>query len=141
MGGSKLDEWQDGSQLYETAVGRTREAMKSGELAGILWHQGESESTPALADTYVDRLRKMMGKLRGDLKAKDVPVVIGELNYGYGNNDTINPELAKAVKKIPHAALVSSEALGKKQEVHFNSADLREFGKRYAAAYLKLVKP
>lgn len=140
VGGTKLDQWKEGSPLYKTAVERTGEAMKSGELAGILWHQGESDNAPALAETYADRLEKMIGELRRDLKAKEVPVVIGELIYGNGKNDAINPELAKAAKKIPHAVLVSSDGLGKKQ-LHFDSADLREFGKRYAAGYLKLGKP
>lgn len=140
VGGTKLDQWKAGGPLYSTAVARTQAALKNGKLAGILWHQGESDNTPALAATYADRLETMMGKLRKDLDADDVPVVIGELIYGNGNNDAINPELTKAAKKLPLCGLVSSDGLGKKQ-LHFDSADLREFGKRYAAAYLKLAKP
>lgn len=140
VGGTKLDQWKEGEGLYKTAVARTQAALKNGKLAGILWHQGESDNTPALAETYADRLETMIGQLRKDLDAETVPLVIGELIYGNGKNDAINPELAKAAKKIPHATLVSSEGLGKKQ-LHFDSADLREFGKRYAAAYLKLAKP
>jgi hypothetical protein len=139
VGGTSLDQWKAGGGLYKTAIARTQAALKNGKLAGILWHQGESDSTPALAQTYSGRLETMMGELRKDLDADDVPVVIGELIHGHGNNDAVNPELAKAAKNIPHAVLVSSEGLGKKQ-LHFDSADLREFGKRYAAAYLKPAK-
>jgi hypothetical protein len=48
--------------------------------------------------------------------------------------------LAAAAKKIPLCALVSSEGLGKKA-LHFDSADTRQLGQRYAAEHLKLAKP
>ena len=141
VGGSSLDQWKAGGALYNTAVARTREAMKNGALAGILWHQGESDAiNPALVETYIDRLDRMIGQLRKDLDAEKVPVVIGEIIHGHKNNDAINAELAKAPKKIPLSCLVSSEGLGNKA-LHFGSADLRTFGKRYAAEYLKLTKP
>jgi hypothetical protein len=141
VGGSSLDQWKAGGALYKTAVARTKEAMKNGALAGILWHQGESDAiNPALVETYIERLDRMIGQLRKDLDAEKVPVVIGELIHGHKNNDAINAELAKAPKKIPFSCLVSSEGLGNKA-LHFGSADLRTFGKRYAAAYMKLTKP
>lgn len=140
VGGTMLHQWRPGEALYKTAVARTQAALKNGKLAGILWHQGESDNTPALAVTYAERLVPMMGELRKDLDAEKVPLVMGELIHGNGNNDAVNPELAKASGKIPLSVLVSSDGLGKKQ-LHFNSADLREFGKRYAAGYLKLAKP
>lgn len=141
VGGTSLDQWKAGGALYNTAVKRTKEAMKNGTLAGILWHQGESDAgNPALVATYVERLDAMIGQLRKELDAEKVPVVIGELIHGHKNNDAINAELAKAPKKIPLSCLVSSEGLGNKA-LHFESADLRTFGKRYADEYLKLTKP
>jgi hypothetical protein len=141
VGGTSLDQWKVGGALYNTAVARTRESMKNGVLAGILWHQGESDAgKPALVATYIDRLDLMIGQLRKDLEAEKVPVVIGELIHGHNNNDAINAELAKAPKKIPFSCLVSSEGLGNKA-LHFESADLRTFGNRYAGEYLKLSKP
>ena len=140
VGGTSLDQWKAGGALYKTAVGRTKEAMKNGTLAGILWHQGEADSAPEKTATYVDRFEAMINRLRKDLKADDVPVVIGELSPGHGSNDGVNVELAKAAKKVPLCALASSQGLGNKQ-LHFNSADARMLGKRYAAGYLKLSKP
>lgn len=141
VGGTSLDQWKAGGALYQTAVARTKEALKQGTLAGILWHQGESDSgNPKNVATYADRLDAMLGQLRKDLDAAKTPVVLGELIHGHGKNDGINVELAKAQKKIPRCGLVSSEGLGNKA-LHFNSADLRTFGQRYAAEYLKLTKP
>lgn len=139
VGGTTLEQWKDGSALYKKAVERAKEAMKQGELAGILWHQGESDGAPALAETYEDRLTKMMNSLRKDLKAEKVPVVLGELSRGHNNNDAVNEQLAKAAKKIPLCGLASTEGLEK--ALHFNSASYRKLGARYAAEYLKLAKP
>ena len=140
VGGTSLDQWKAGGALYKAAVERTKDAMKNGTLAGILWHQGEADSAPEKAATYVDRFEVMIGRLRKDLKADKVPVVVGELSHGHGSNDGVNVELAKAAKKVPLCGLASSEGLGN-QQLHFNSADARTLGKRYAAEYLKLAKP
>ncbi len=139
VGGTSLDQWKVGGALYKTAVARTTEAMKQGKLAGILWHQGESDSgDPAKVASYAERFSEMISQLRKDLQAEKVPVVIGELIHGHKTNDSVNVELAVAAKKVPPCVLVGSEGLGNKA-LHFNSADLRTFGQRYAVEYLKLV--
>lgn len=139
VGGTSLDQWKAGGPLYDTAIERTKEAMKQGQLAGILWHQGESDSgNPANVATYAKRLAVMIARLRKDLHADKAPVVLGELIHGHKTNDSVNVELAAAAKKIPLCALVSADGLGNKA-LHFNAADLRKFGQRYAADYLKLA--
>lgn len=141
VGGTSLDQWKAGGALYKDAITRAKEAMKNGKLAGILWHQGESDSgSPANVASYADRFSTMIGQLRKDLQADKVPVVVGELIHGYKTNDSINAQLPDAVKKVAPSGLVSSEGLGNKA-LHFNSADLRTFGQRYATEYLKLAKP
>lgn len=141
VGGTSLDQWKAGAPLNNTAVARAKEAMKQGKLAGILWHQGESDSNnPKNVATYADRLSVMIAQLRTDLQADKVPVLLGELIHEFKTNDSINVELTAAAKKIPMCVLVSSKDLGNKQ-LHFNAADLRAFGQRYAAGYLKLAKP
>jgi hypothetical protein len=43
-------------------------------------------------------------------------------------------------KKVPHTAFVSAEGLKHKgDQVHFDSASLRELGKRYAKVFLNLT--
>jgi len=140
VGGTSLDQWKSGAPLYSAAVARTKEAMKQGKLAGILWHQGESDSgNPDKVASYADRFSAMIGQLRKDLQAEKVPVLIGELIRGYNKNDAINVVLPAAAKKVPLCGVVSSEGLGK--GLHFDSPSARKFGQRYAAEYLKMVKP
>ncbi len=141
VGGTSLDQWHASGSLYQVAITRTMAAMKQGKLAGILWHQGESDSgKPDKVASYADRLSVMIDQLRKDLQAEQVPVVLGELIHGYQQNDSLNVVLADAAKRIHLCALVSSDGLGN-QALHFDSPSARQFGKRYAAAYLKLVKP
>ena len=139
MGGSPLDKWQPGQNLYVNAVARAKEAMKNGRLAGILWHQGESDAKPDLVATYPARFQTMITQLRKDLGAEEVPLLIGEVIPGHGNHDAVNVALAKCVEETPNAFLVSSADLGKKQ-LHYDSADYRALGKRYAEVFLKIGK-
>jgi len=139
MGGSSLDQWQPGKPLYTTAITRAKEALKQGKLAGILWHQGESDAKPELIATYPARFETMITQLRKELGAENVPVLIGEIIPGHGNHDAVNVALAETAKKTSNAALVSSADLGKKQ-LHYDSADYRALGKRYAEVFLKMGK-
>ena len=132
-----MKQWKVGGSLCNSAVARTKEAMKQGKLAGILWHQGESDSgNPDKVASCADRFSVMIGQLRTDLQAGKVPVVMGEIHRGK-SNDSINAALAAAAKKVPLCSLVSSEGLGR--GLHFDSANARKFGQRYAAEHLKLA--
>lgn len=148
MGGSALDEWKPGGKLYDEAVRRTKLAMVSGRLRGILWHQGEADSNNLdRARSYAARWHEVMTTLRKDLNAADVPIVVGELGrflYTREKNDypyaRMVGEQQAAFSVAEHkVGFASSEGLGHKGDVlHFDSPALREFGRRYAHAFLAL---
>ena len=136
VGGTGLDQWlpsKDPNSLYGQAVTRTREALKRGRLAGMLWHQGEADCNhPPNVHTYVARFARMVASLRRDLDAPHMPVIVGEL----GSDATVFHELA--IRRIPAAVpdswWVSTEGI--RSGLHFENPDYRELGRRYAAAYL-----
>jgi hypothetical protein len=145
VGGTSLDEWKPDGKLYTEAVRRARVGMKSGKLRGILWHQGEADSNPERAGTYRKRFEAFITRLRADLGAPDVPVVVGGLGEFYGQGDraesarTVNEQLATIPLVVPHSAFVSSAGLVHKGDsVHFDAASAREFGRRYAYVFLTL---
>lgn len=141
FGGTSLEEWKPGSPLYTNAVARAREAMKSGQLAGILWHQGENDAAPELAATYPERFATMMAQLRSDLNANDVPVVVGEIGQFVENNAAINAALSKVPSVVPKCGFVSSAGLTDKgDKLHFDSASFRELGRRYEKVWEGLRK-
>jgi hypothetical protein len=144
FGGSALDEWKPGSPHYVNAVARAREALKRGKLAGILWHQGESDRAPAQAATYADRFVKFIAQLRADLGAENVPVIVGEIGRFCPNEGPVNAAIRELPARVPHCALVSSEGLAGRPEepevLHFVTPAFRELGRRYAKAWLELAK-
>jgi hypothetical protein len=142
FGGTSLDEWKPGDKLYTDAVKRAREAMKSGKLRGILWHQGEADSGSAeKIASYRERFANLVTHLREDLQAPDVPVVVGELGeYRTAPlNRQMNEQLALVPFSVPHSGFVSSAGLVHKGDgTHFDSPSAREFGRRYALAFMAL---
>lgn len=139
VGGSSLDEWMPGQPLYAEAVRRAREALKHGELAGILWHQGEADTAAEKAAVYAEKFRRMIARLREELSADAVPVIVGETFRLRAGAATINAVLAELPASVPGCAFVSSEGLTDRgDKVHFDSPSLRELGRRYAAAWRRL---
>lgn len=141
FGGTSLDEWKPGGPLYNNALDRAKEAMAQGKLAGILWHQGESDAAPELAATYPERFTAMLAQLRKDLGAEEVPVVVGEIGRFVVGGEAINAALAKVPASVPRCALVSAEGLTDKgDQLHFDTASFRELGRRYAEAWKGLAE-
>lgn len=141
FGGTSLDQWAIGGELYTNAVARAREAMKHGKLAGILWHQGESDAAADKLATYPERFVKMIAQLRADLGANEVPLVIGEIGRFHASGKEVNAVLTKLPARVPVCGCVSAEGLGDQgDKVHFDTPAYREFGRRYAQAWTALSK-
>ena len=146
-GGTTSEEWMPGTLLYDHAVMMTRLAGRTSKLAGILWHQGESNcnSEESLLH-YKERLLEMMRSLRKDLGAEQLPLIIGEiseqLDPARGLEDRparLNRILHEVADTLPLCAVVSSKGLPLKEDgIHFNAPACREFGLRYYEAYKKI---
>ena len=155
QGGSPISTWAPGqywadthSHPYDDAVARARHALERGTLKGILWHQGESDRGADLAPQYGAALTQLIARLRKDLKAAQVPVVIGQLGQfaGAGPWDEPTRLVDRAQREVaasvPFAAFVSSDGLTSKADnLHFDARSQREFGKRYAAAFESIKVP
>jgi hypothetical protein len=126
---------------YQRLVDMAKIAQKDGVIKGILLHQGESNSTdkqwPAKVKAIYDNLCKEL-----NLKPEDVPLLAGELKskeeHGvcYAFNTDILPDLPKI---LPNSYIISSKGVkGVPDQFHFNTAGMREFGKRYAQQMLKI---
>jgi len=140
FGGTPLSRWEKGD-LFSNAVFCAKLAIKSGTLKGILWHQGESDSKPGLAETYGDRLAKMIQDLRTDFQSPNLPFVVeqlGDFLYTRQTNSVpeaklVNETLAKIPDRVPHTACARSTGLTHKRDhVHFDTPSEWELGRRYA---------
>jgi len=152
-GGSPISTWQPGgfhgqtkSHPYDDALKRTRRAMKDGLLKGVLWHQGESDSKPKLAGQYKEKLEALIKRFRKEFKAESLAFVIGQLGQfpqrpwsdSKKQVDRAHQALAKDMAAVGFVS--STDLTCKSDKVHFDADSLRKFGKRYAEAYLKMIK-
>lgn len=142
-GGSPIRVWQPGAKYfdnfpYDEAVQRAKIAMQKGVLKGVLWHQGESDNDPKKAEAYLDKLKILVGNLRKDLNAPNLPFVVGEIGY-FNKENFINEKINKLPDELENTAVVSAKDLTDRGDhLHFDTASARELGKRYAVAMKKL---
>ncbi len=146
-GGTRLDQWEQGSLLYDNAVYQTRLAKRTSTVAGILWHQGESDCRKGLWQTYEERLIDFFAKFKKDAGLEGVPTMLGALGdylSGYTNNSEImenytkiNAALERAAGRMERTAFVSDNRLPcNPDNLHFSAKGLYEFGLRYYDAFL-----
>jgi hypothetical protein len=142
FGGSAIAEWSKDAKHYNHALARTRLAMRHGTLAGILWHQGESDCTRERVDFYQARLDRLIHDLREDLESPEVPVVVGTLadSLQRAEASQINASFLSLPKRIPRTACAEAKGLQVSADgVHFSAASYRELGRRYADQWLSVA--
>jgi hypothetical protein len=142
FGGSQIAEWAKGAKHYDNAIERAQAALEVGTLAGILWHQGESDSNPERAPLYQAKLDELVGNFRRDLSVPEVPFICGTLADTQTSAEAgkVNAALRNLPQRVGDAACVEAKGLTMaKDNIHFDAASYREFGRRYAAAWLELT--
>lgn len=151
VGGSAIATWRPGALHASTkthplddAIARIRAASAYGKVKAVLWHQGESDSSPAKSRVYKEELQRVIETLRSEAGSEPI-VLIGQLgqfpekpwNESRALIDQSHQQLAA---ELPRAAFVSSDDLTCKSDLtHFSAASARELGRRFAAAYLNLI--
>lgn len=146
VGGTSIDLWQPGSQdnvtkthPYDDALIRIREAMKSGVIKGVIWHQGEADKDPQKASLYLSKLSRLIERIRTEVHDPELPFVAGELGRYIPNCENINHELARLPSQISNTAVASSEGLVHKGDgTHFDGPSATKLGKRFAQKMLEL---
>ncbi len=147
-GGTSISQWLPGGVLFDHAVMMTKLAMRTSELGGIIWHQGETDCQGELnTQIYAQHFLTVMNGFRRELGIKDLPIIIGELSENTADvwkmNDNIkrmNSLLHELKSEIPYCEIASADGLMLKSDgLHFNSASCRILGGRYFKAYMKLV--
>ena len=140
--GVSIDVFQPGQQAYNSIVARARMAQQRGEIRGMIFHQGETDSGQA---SWPTRVRTVVNQLRSDLGTGDVPFVAGELLYGgccQGHNTLIGqlPGLISNTSVAPANGFsaVTNDGFG---NLHFDTPGQQEFGRRYGNLMLEALEP
>lgn len=138
-GGTTLDQWRAGGLLFDHAVMQARLAQRTSTIAGVLWHQGESDCPAPLYLCYEEKLTAILRAFREALDLHDVPFLLGGLGDFLPENDPVYrtyPQINAALEHIaattPRTGFVSAKGLTSKPDhLHFNTASLHQFGLRY----------
>jgi len=122
------DHW---SGAYAWVIERARLAQEVGVIRGLLFHQGESDSTdPA----WPGKVAEIVSDLRADLGlGESAPFLAGELLHT-GSCSAHNVRIAELPGLIPNADVVSASGLAGMDPHHFDLAAQRELGNRYATS-------
>jgi hypothetical protein len=93
---------------------------------------------------YEAKLHALIARFRASLNAPTLPFIVGQLGQ-YPDvpwddaRRTVDAAHRALPAKVAHTAFVASDGLVHNGDrVHFDSASLREFGRRYANAYERL---
>lgn len=140
VGGTSINDWQPGgydkatnTHPYDDMLVRLNDALKSGILKGVIWLQGESDSSPEKAATYLSKLGELIQRLRSVANNSSLPFVAGELGQYRQEYQNINKELARLPNQVANTAIATSEGLTDKGDrTHFDSKSATEYGKRFA---------
>ncbi|MEO8961076.1 MAG: sialate O-acetylesterase, partial [Ginsengibacter sp.] len=148
VGGTSIDVWEPGAfdkatktHPYDDMLLRLDTALKSGVLRGILWLQGESDSSPEKAPTYLQKLEKLIHEIR-DIAGNDkVPFVAGQLGRYKAQYQHINHVLKLLPAEVPYTGVASSKGLTDKgDQTHFNSESQQKMGRRMAKEMKSIQK-
>ena len=146
-GGSGLWEWQNEDPasvtFLDSTLMRAVPSLKYGKLKGIVWHQGETDTSNGTAgDIYVSRFSKMIERLRNAMGVgTEVPVIVGELGQWEWEKkeliDSFNDEtLSRLTRVVPNCHKVESDGLECRSsdhtDPHFSRESNIELGRRYA---------
>lgn len=146
VGGSSMHQWLGDLlhrkvQLFSNFKNSVDFAEQNGIVKGILWHQGESDASPALILEYEQNLEKLIAAFRNSVGQNDLPFFIGELGSFARHEkqcrwDSINNIMHKVAGKDENTFVIGTGDLQTKGDsVHFNSEGQRSMGWRFARMY------
>ncbi|MFC4096425.1 sialate O-acetylesterase [Euzebyella saccharophila] len=160
VGGTSIRLWEPGAfdtktklYPYDQAIDRALSAMRSGELKGIIWNQGESDCNENGSIGYQQKLNELIERFRKDLAVDNLPFVAGLLSkfkvvkkvqgkrevniYAQAVNGAML-DLKDSVKNYEVVGLKNAKDKG--DGTHLDSKSARALGIKYAKAILKFKK-
>jgi hypothetical protein len=152
VGGSSVANWlsdslYNGVRLKSNFTDKLQWAMDYGTVKGIIWHQGEADATNEKIPYYKKDLQLLFDYFREVAGNDDLPIIAGELGIFPGVEKNrqeylcLNDILMEISRDDPDMALVRSFGLkAKADNVHFDGPSQRILGRRYAAAWLSLMR-
>ncbi|BAU66894.1 hypothetical protein STA3757_43000 [Stanieria sp. NIES-3757] len=153
-GGSSIYEWQRNladNTLYGSCLKRVRVASSMGNVASLLFFQGEIDTVDPtkefpkkilLPNQWADKFKVFVQNWRNDLNLPTLPVVFAQIGTNTEPERFINWAVVKEQQRqvrLPFSAMITTDDLALKDYVHFSTESYQIIGQRFAQAYLELL--
>lgn len=119
-GGTSMDQWnsalkdQGDESFYGAMMNRVKMIGDGGKIKGLLWYQGESETSPGLPDVFEKKFLNFIDAVRRDLGQPNLPIIYVQIGrYVPG------PELADGYEQIREW---QRRIVGKRKNIYFTTA-------------------
>lgn len=136
---------------YRAMVDEARAALLAAKEKGVtlrpralVWVQGESDANAKDSPVYAANLAMMLNRLRSDLVAPELILLLGvNTRFGNGNNKFMpviveaQHEVAQTLARARYVDTAGAETLPP-SHTHFTAQGTLEIGRRYAEALLEL---
>lgn len=148
LGNTRLSQWNPeenpAAPLYHNLLHCV--ALAGGHVRGLLWYQGESDTNPGLSETYEERFVAFVHRLRGDLGAPDLPIILAQSNRYTGEQSPEEHrgwsrlrEAQRQARRLGNVAVVPTLDLPLSDDCHTSPAGNLLLGLRKANAALAMV--
>lgn len=143
LGGSSLAAWDPaaGDGLYASMLASARATGQP--VAGVLWYQGESDTSEKSSAGYTENMQRLVAATRRDLRAPRLPWAMVQIARvaRAGNGEfwnRVQERQRRLPEVIPHLAVVAAIDLSLDDEIHIGAADQPRVGARLAHAAARL---
>ncbi len=153
-GGSAIAEWErnlSDKTLYGSCLKRSLAASSKGEIAGMLFFQGEADALkpkpvakrPLFPHQWANKFSAFVNNFRQDLGLQNLPVVFAQIGSNKAPSLFVNwkpvQQQQKAVK-LPSTAMILTADLPLNDAVHYTTKSYQVIGERFADAFWQLTK-
>lgn len=155
-GGSSIAEWQkdfSDNGLYISMIERAKVTSQYGEIAGILFYQGERDANAdfidsnknrfGLPESWAEYFTEFVSNVRNDLGNQHLPIFVASLGVTPDIDKYAYWEIIKTEQRnieIPNVYFIQTDDLEPGQSVHFQTSGYITIGERYADAYLQYLE-
>ena len=140
-GGTSMAQWdpakreEGGASLYGSMYKQVQNA--GGQVAGVLWYQGESDANPGAVPQFAARFKGLVEAFRRDFKSPELPFYYVQIGRFVVRRDgapwnQIQELQRQAEQEIPHTAVVSVIDLELDDLIHVGTQGLKRVGRRLA---------
>lgn len=130
-------------QAAQSALANLEAQQIPYEITGMLWLQGESDANEQMGAAYEANLAAFIQKMRSDFNTPEMPIIIARVRKFYGKGEQahmVRSTQQKLAQKMTMVAYFDTDDLNPLvNSGHYGMLGTIEIGKRFTAAYLKIL--